>query len=260
MEPNRVPPKSPRGWFIGKWWRQYREYSKLVQTPGFIPKISRSFSKVFRWICMFWAYAQIGRITVVGAENLKASGHIIFCPNHSSLCDGFLVYPLMELGTRYMGAYEVMPGLRGILIGSVGGFAVDRTQGNTVIEPAVQILVSGAHLVMFPEGKISPTGEYLRFKSGAARIALAAWDKLDRTERVGIVPIQICFNKRHSPSGATTFPHMGLKWRAGATVTIGKPIYLDELDSLDPHAITQRLKTAVMSVPCATAPGEKEQQ
>lgn len=258
MTSDKPPEKQPRGWFIGRWLKRYRDYCKLVQTPGYIPKTVAPVQIIFRWIFRLFTFLQIGRVKVIGAENLNAPGRLIFCPNHSSLYDGFILFPLMKRSTRYMGAHDVMGGLQGVIAGALGGFAVDRSRGSTIIEPAIKVFLSGADLAMFPEGKISPDGEYLPFKTGAARIALAAWDRLGKKERIGLVPIHICYHKRHSPSGNTTLRHMGFKWRGGATVTVGKPIYLDELASLDADDITACLRAAVVFVPCATAGGAKQ--
>lgn len=246
--------------FIGTWRKKFREYVTLCLTSGFIPHTFRPLQFVARILARIWLFLQVGRCRVIGAENLKTPGHIIFCPNHSSMFDAIVVYAVMKRWPRYMTAYEEMRGLGGlkaVAMGAFGCFPVDRTQGKTVLEPAIKVLSSGQPLVIFPEGKISATGEYLPFKKGPAIITNATYERLDMKVPVGIVPIHICYHKRDVATATASYGQMGLKWRGGVTVTVGKPIYLHELPSRKPEDVMAAVRGTIKMIECATTPGDK---
>jgi len=250
--------------FIGTWRRKFREYVTLCLTSGFIPKTFLPLQIIARVLARLWVFIQVGRIRVVGAENLKTPGRVIFCPNHSAMFDALLVYGIMKRWPRYMAAYEEMRGLGGIkavAMGAFGCFPVDRSRGKTVLEPAIKVLMSGQPLVIFPEGRISPTGQYLPFKKGSGIIATATYERLGMKEPVGIVPIHICYRRRDVGTAADDdFRKMGLKWRGGVTVTVGKPIYIHELPSRKPEDVMAAVKSAIASQACPTTPGDKPEQ
>lgn len=242
---------------VWTWADAYRRYIDKITTSGYIGKPSpiwRFFSRcLFRTAGFFW----VGKVRIVGEENLLTPGRLIFTPNHSSLLDAVVMFPTMaRRPVRAMGAYETLRtfgGLSGIFLTKIGVFPVDRTRGKTVLGPATDLLVGGESLAMFPEGKISPTGEPLPYKLGAAIIGTCAWERLDRKERVGFVPVQICYHKRHNATALNVWK-MGFRWRGGCTVTFGKPIWIDELPDRDPKVIMALIKDAIQAPPCPTMP------
>ncbi|HEY9772625.1 MAG TPA: lysophospholipid acyltransferase family protein [Planktothrix sp.] len=242
--------------FMGNLKRRFRRYADLCIKSGFMPKIISPVQAFAKFVSAIWVYIQVGRIRVVGAHKLDAEGHLIFCPNHSAMFDALIIYRLMKRKPRYMAAYEEMEGAGGwkqVLMGAAGCFPVDRSKGGTVIEPAVKALVDEKALVIFPEGKISETGEYLPFKTGSARIAIGACKQLGHSQKVGIVPIQICYNRRDNATAGSGFGKMGFKWRGGATVTVGDPIYVHEIEPLTPRKVTQIVRDAIVRQSCPTS-------
>ncbi len=236
------------------WWRRFRDYANNCVTSGFIPTDNRTFRRIGKFGAKVWSFVQVGKVTIVGEENLHAPGRLIFCPNHSAMLDAIVIYPYIPDGTRFMSAVEEMRGfwgLKGIVMGALGSYAVDRSRGKSVIAPSINVLVSGRCINMFPEGKISPTGEYLEFKRGAAWIAMGACEALQHKELVGIVPVQICYGTR-DVSSALDFGKMRLKWRAGVTITVGKPVYLHDINPLTPDAVMARIKDEITSRDCPT--------
>lgn len=243
--------------FVTSWRKKYREYATKCLTSGFLPATFRPLQFVGRFLARIWLFLQVGHVRVVGDANLKADGRLIFCPNHSSMFDAVVIYSIMHTWPRYMTAFEEMRGLAGlkaIVMGGFGCFPVDRSRGRTVLEPAIDVLVSGQSMVLFPEGKISPTGRYLPFRRGAAVIANSTFEKLGGKERVGIVPIHICYHKRHAPSACGPYSKMALKWRGGVTVTVGKPIYLHELPSRKVEDVMATVSAMVKMQACPTTP------
>jgi 1-acyl-sn-glycerol-3-phosphate acyltransferase len=220
-----------------------------------MPRRFRPLQFICKHFSRLWVFIQVGRVRIVGAENLLASGRIIFCPNHSAMFDALVVYGIMKRQPRYMAAYEEMQGLWGlkaVVMGAAGCFAVDRSRGGTVIKPAIDTLVRGEYLVIFPEGKISNSGTYLPFKKGSARIAIGACEELKHKEPVGIVPLHICYHKRDEATAGASFFEMGFKWRGGVTVTVGTPIYVHEFEPLTPEYVTAQVRKAITAQACAT--------
>lgn len=238
-----------------KSWRvRFKEYSSLCLTSGFIPTLNPRLESIGKRISRLWTFLQVGKVTIVGAENLNADGRLIYAFNHSSMLDAVVMYGIMPRGIRYMTAVEEMRGLGGlkaVVMGGMGCFAVDRSNGRSVIPPATDLLVSGTKIGMYPEGKISPTGQFLEFKKGAAWIAIGACDKLQHKELVGIVPVLMCYNKRHVPSALSYFK-MLWRWRAGITVTFGEPVYVHTVVPQTAAALIDRIKLDIVSQPCPT--------
>ena len=216
---------------IATWRKRFREYAERCIESGFVPLSFGWVQFITRQLARILVFVQLGRLRLIGAGNLRLKGRFIYCPNHSSLFDAPVLYSVMNRPrVRYMTAMEEMRGLWGlkaVVMGAMGSFPVDRTKGKSVIQPAIDMLVKGNPLVIFPEGKISATGECLPFKKGPALIGKAALAQLPEGERVGIVPINIFYHKRDVATAKEDFFKMGLKWRGGVTVTAGEPIYLD---------------------------------
>ena len=220
-----------------------------------MPKRIKSLQFVGKIIARMWLFVQVGKVRVVGRENLDAPGRLLFCINHSSMFDAPLIFTVMKKQPRYMTAVEEMRGLGGlkaVVMGALGSFPVDRSRGHTAIAPSVEALVNGEHIAIFPEGKISNSGAYLKFKSGAARIAIEACDRRNHRVQVGIVPIHICFGSRDEATAGGPYTKMGFKWRGGVTITIGKPIYIHNVEPLTAANVTDVVQAAITAQECAT--------
>ena len=248
---------------IRSWRQQFRDYSEKCLQSGYEPLTFASIQFITRQLARILVFVQLGPIRVIGKENLRHEGRFIFCPNHSSMFDAPVLYSIMKRGQlRYMTAYEEMRGgygLKAVLMGAMGCFPVDRTRGKSVIEPAIEMIVRGNSLVVFPEGKISPTGECLPFKNGPEIIGKEAVARLGGKERVAIVPINILFHKRDVATATKSYGKCGLKWRGGVTVTVGKPIYVNDFPAGDPGEImalahkfvcTEQSKAKALGCPC----------
>jgi 1-acyl-sn-glycerol-3-phosphate acyltransferase len=240
---------------ISAWQIRFQLYVERCLTSGYIPRRYRPLQIFAKYVSYLWAYVQVGRITIVGRQNLTACGRLIFCPNHSSMFDAVVMYAIMKKSARYMTAVEEMRGLGGlkaVAMGAFGCFAVDRKVGHTVLEPAIEVLLNDEPLVLFPHGKISKPGEFQRVKSGFARIGIIAHVRLAGRDRVGIVPIHICYGRRDEATAGGSYLAMGFKWRGGVTVTAGEPIYIDEVAPLTPDTLTERVRQVIESPSCPT--------
>lgn len=229
---------------IREWRARFDAYAQKCVTSGFIPHMFYPLQLVARFLASLVVFIQLGRLQVKGIENLRHKGRFIFCPNHSSMFDALIMYAIIRRkdGPRYMTAYEEMRGiwgLKAVIMGALGCFPVDRTKGRSVIEPAINMIVGGGSLVIFPEGKISPTGECLPFKMGPAIIGLTAMERLGGTDQVAIVPMNLHYHKRDVATATKFFTECGLKWRGGVTITIGEPIYLNDLHTTSPEEVME---------------------
>lgn len=242
--------------FIGTWRKRFRDYVNQCLTSGFIPYTFRPLQFLAKYVAMLWVFIQVGRIHVAGKEHLAVAERVIFYANHSSMFDVPIIFSIMKRYPRYMTAVEEMHGLWGlkaIAMGACGSFAVDRSHGKTVLEPAINILLQGDPLMVFPEGKISTTGQYRPFKFGLFLIAHGASEKLEHKEKVGFVPIHICYHVRDVDTALGPYGAMGFKWRKGATVTVGAPIWINDFDSPVPDKVVFTLRQAIVEQPCPTA-------
>lgn len=205
-----------------------RLYVSWCLTSGNMPKTWRPLQILGHYVARTWILIQVGRLKLVGAEHLSTSARLIYCPNHSSMFDAIAVYSVIKRPLRYMTYYTEMSGAGGIntvLMAALGCYAVGPDNRQAVVNASIRKLIQGESLCIFAEGNISPSGELLPFKKGAATIAGTVWKKLEGAMPVGIVPIRLDYHQRHAESARGPFPKMAFKWRGGITVTIFPPLY-----------------------------------
>src|SRR5258707_10128285 len=159
------------------------------------------------------------KFTITGVENLPRTGGAVVAINHTSYFDftfaGLPTYR-QHLGrkVRFMAKKEVFDNkITGPIMRSLRHIEVDRHSGAPSFEEACQKLKEGELVGVYPEATISRSFEIKDFKSGAARIAIAA--------DVPIVP--------HIVWGAHrmwTKDHPKKMWRPKVpiTVAVGEPI------------------------------------
>jgi 1-acyl-sn-glycerol-3-phosphate acyltransferase len=163
--------------------------------------------------------AQGLKFTVSGVENLPKTGGAVIAINHTSYFDfTFAGLPAYQQGlgrkVRFMAKQEVFDAkVTGLMMRSLRHIPVDRDQGAESFAVACQKLKEGELVGVYPEATISRSFEIKDFKSGAARMAVAAG--------VPIVP--------HIVWGAQriwTKDHPKKMWRPKVpiTVTVGEPI------------------------------------
>ncbi|WP_280379676.1 lysophospholipid acyltransferase family protein [Nocardia wallacei] len=133
---------------------------------------------------LFWAQGL--RIDIAGQHHLPRSGGAVLAVNHTAYLD------FMEVGlvgresgrnVRYMMKAELERGIVGWLMKHCKAIGVDRSAGAESFARAVAALRAGEIVVVYPEATISRSFELKEFKSGAARMAIAA--------EVPIVPMVI---------------------------------------------------------------------
>ncbi len=120
------------------------------------------------------------KFTVTGVENLPRTGGAVIAINHTSYFDftfaGLPAYQ-QHLGrkVRFMAKKEVFDHkVTGPIMRSLRHIEVDRHSGAASFEEACRKLQQGEFVGVYPEATISRSFEIKQFKSGAARMAIAA--------------------------------------------------------------------------------------
>lgn len=183
--------------------------------------------------------AQGLKFTVTGVENLPVAGGAVIAINHTSYFDfTFAGLPAYLQGrgrkVRFMAKKEVFDSkVSGPIMRSLRHIPVDRDSGAASFEEACRRLKEGELVGVYPEATISRSFEIKGFKSGAARMAIAA--------DVPIVPHIVWGAQRIWTKG-----HPRTMWRPKVPISIavGEPIEptlpAEELTSLL-HARMQQL-------------------
>ena len=172
------------------------------------------------------------KFTVTGVENLPRTGGAVVAINHTSYFDftfaGLPAYK-QHLGrkVRFMAKKEVFDGkLTGPIMRSLRHIEVNRDSGAASFEQACQALKEGELVGVYPEATISRSFEIKAFKSGAARMAIAA--------DVPIVPHIVWGAQRIWTKG-----HPKTMWRPKVPISIavGEPL----MPTLPPTELTALL-------------------
>ncbi|GLP73187.1 1-acyl-sn-glycerol-3-phosphate acyltransferase [Mycobacterium antarcticum] len=157
--------------------------------------------------------------TVNGVEHLPVTGGAVIAINHTSYFDfTFAGLPAYEQGlgrkVRFMAKREVFDSrVTGPIMRSLRHIPVDRNSGAASFAEACQRLKEGELVGVYPEATISRSFEIKEFKSGAARMAIAA--------DVPIVPHIVWGAQRIWTKG---HPRKMLRPKVPISVTVGEPI------------------------------------
>ena len=120
------------------------------------------------------------RFTVTGMENIPRTGGAVVAINHTSYFDftfaGLPAYRMRPRRlVRFMAKQEVFDNkVTGPIMRSLRHIPVDRESGAASFDAACRALKSGELVGVYPEATISRSFELKEFKSGAARMAIAA--------------------------------------------------------------------------------------
>jgi 1-acyl-sn-glycerol-3-phosphate acyltransferase len=138
----------------------------------------------------------LGRVTVVGAEHVPASGAFVLAPVHRSNVDFALTSIVTRRPMRYMGKDSIWKsGMLGRFVSMLGAYPVHRGSADREsLRVTTEVIRAGSPVVVFPEGtrRSGPIVEDLF--DGPAYLAA-------RTG-VPIVPMGIGGSERIMPKGA----------------------------------------------------------
>ena len=159
------------------------------------------------------------KFSVTGVENLPETGGAVIAINHTSYFDfTFAGLPAYRQGlgrkVRFMAKKEVFDHkITGPIMRSLRHIEVDRESGAASFEHACRALRAGELVGVYPEATISRSFEIKEFKSGAARMAIAA--------QVPIVPHIVWGAQRIWTKG---HPKKLVRPKVPISIAVGEPI------------------------------------
>ena len=135
---------------------------------------------------------------VIGIENLPLQGPVLLAPTHRSRWDGLMLS--MAAGRRvsgrdcrFMVTRTEMKGLQGWFLERLGCFPVDQLKPSFVtLRFAIDLMVDGQQLVVFPEGRINRNEKPIRLKQGLARLAQLAESK---GVNIPVIPVGLGYSQ-----------------------------------------------------------------
>lgn len=182
--------------------------------PENIGRLQPFAMKVFRPI-----FHRLWDIEIEGLEHLPVDGSAIFCPNHVSVIDSFMLPAALPKPLTYVGKAEYLDDWKTAkLFPALGMIPIDRRGGDhaaAALDAARAVLESGGWFGIYPEGTRSRSGNLHKGHTGAARLAVETGAPIYPVGLIGTREIQ-------PPDQAK--PNFFEK----ATVKIGKPIFVDE--------------------------------
>jgi 1-acyl-sn-glycerol-3-phosphate acyltransferase len=184
------------------------------------------------------------RFTVEGQQHVPLVGGCIIACNHTLGPDYVVLGYASPRQIYYMAKMEIFawhPLLTRFFV-AVGAFPVQRGRGDIeAMNKAVELVRSGKVLGMFPEGTRSRTGQLIRGKTGAARIALLA--------QAPVAPAVVI-------DSHLVLKRLGQFWRRPhVIVRFGEPLHLT--GNPDDPAETRRQTDRIMRAIAALLPPER---
>ena len=135
---------------------------------------------------------------VLGHDNLPRSGPVLLAPTHRARWDA-LILPMAAgrritgRDCRFMVTTTEMRGLQGWFLQRLGCFPVDQGRPSmTTLRLAVDLLIDGQQLVVFPEGQIQRQDQPIRLRQGLVRLAQLAQR---RGVDIPVIPVGIGYGQ-----------------------------------------------------------------
>jgi 1-acyl-sn-glycerol-3-phosphate acyltransferase len=192
--------------------------------------MAEPFYRLGEWIVPPVVAMQGTKFIFRGLENIPARGGALLAQNHTSYLDWLPpLFAARERGRRmYFMIKAEMADVKAVnyVIKHARLIPVDRRSGHDALEVGVQRLREGELIGMHPEATISRSFELREFKTGAARMALAA--------QVPIVPIIVWGAHRIWPKDQ---PKKVWRNKVPIMVAAGPP--------LPPHGTPEQLNVAL---------------
>ncbi len=165
----------------------------------------------------------LARTTVIGEENVPATGAAILASNHLSILDSFYLPFMLERPVTFAAKSEYFTGKRlsdrivGSYLRATKQLSVDREGARAaqeMLEAALGLLNEGSLFGIYPEGTRSPDGRLYRGRTGVAWLALHSG--------APVIPVAMVGTDKLLPPGAK-IPRPGR-----IEIRIGKPLPFDE--------------------------------
>ena len=159
------------------------------------------------------------KIIINNGYSIPLNSSIILAPTHRSRWDGLVLTMAMgrrvtKNDCRFMVTKSEMIGVQGWFLKRLGCFSINQLSPSlSVLRYAIDLIVKGEKLVVFPEGKINKFGKKLVLKEGLYRLARLATKK---TKSITIIPIGIAYS------------NVSPKFRSEFCLSFGKPIAMND--------------------------------
>jgi|TARA_B100001971_G_scaffold51178_1_gene46366 1-acyl-sn-glycerol-3-phosphate acyltransferase len=189
----------------------------------------------FFWSLLWLICKGYFRFSVVGRENLPATGGYILSPVHRSYLDSILGGMATSRRQRFLGKESLWNNrFLGGFLTIVGAFPVERgTADRAALRACQDVLERGEPLVMFPEGtrQWGPVVESDKMHHGPAFVAARAG--------VPIVPMGIAGTDHAMPPGAR------FVWPRKVVLVVGEPIPAPVVEGRVPRRVVTDLTEQV---------------
>jgi 1-acyl-sn-glycerol-3-phosphate acyltransferase len=192
------------------------------------------------------------RLDLRGLDNVPAAGGAVVTINHTGYLDfaiaGLPFWRARRRLVRFMAKEQVFRHpVSGPLMRGMKHIPVDREAGSTSFRAALQALKGGELVGVFPEATISRSFCLKEFKSGAARMAMAA--------KVPVVPVVLWGSQRVWTKGRKR--RLLHSRHVPVTVIVGEPLQAQPGESAD--AMTGRIVAAMEAMLATAQAGYPEQ-
>ena len=155
---------------------------------------------------------------------IPMNSSIILAPTHRSRWDGLVLTMAMgrrvtNKDCRFMVTKSEMRGIQGWFLKRLGCFSINQSSPSLfTLRYAIDLIVKGEQLVVFPEGKINKFSRKLVLKEGLFRLARLA---TQQTKSIIIIPIGIAYSK------------VSPKFRSDFCLSFGQPIAITDYLNLN---------------------------
>jgi glycerol-3-phosphate dehydrogenase (NAD(P)+) len=175
------------------------------------------------------------RLSRIGREHVPESGGVIFCANHRSFLDPFVIATIARRPMYYVAKRELFRHrLVAWFLNSLGAFPVNRGAGDTdMLATAKAILERGDAVLIFAEGTRIRPGALGRPKRGVGRLALESG--------APVVPVAV-IGTEAVRKGWRIRPHK-------VRIRVGSPLTFPKVEQASPQlaaAVTDRIWPNVM--------------
>jgi len=231
--------------------RLHRWRTNIIQAPVFflitavcgtlsllvslVDKTGRAQQRIARVWAHGCLWASGSSLTVRGAENFHKHPVAVYASNHTSYMDTPVVFAALPLQFRILAKTELwsIPFI-GWYLSRSGQIPIDTANPQATLSSlgaGIKALRAGMPLVVFPEGRRTPTGELQEFLSGAAYLAIRA--------QVPLVPIALSGVFDLLPIHTRHF------YPSELTLAVGEPIPTTGMHLRQAGELTERLRAAI---------------
>jgi 1-acyl-sn-glycerol-3-phosphate acyltransferase len=177
----------------------------------------------------------VGRVTIIGADKVPATGAYVLAPVHRSNVDFALASLVSTRPMRYMGKDSIWKSKPlGRFVSMLGAFPVHRgTADRDALQACTDIVNGGSPLVMFPEGTRCTGPVIEELFDGTAYVAAKTG--------VPIIPMGIGGSEAMMPKGAKFLHRSRLVLVVGDAIPPPAPTERGRMPRSSISALTERL-------------------